>query len=73
MAVLDLLEQILVVDDVAEVLVLAVQPVGAADRLKQAMVLHGFVDVEIGAGRRVEAGQQLVHHHQAASCWPALW
>ncbi len=62
--VLDLLEQILVVHDVAEVLVLAVQPVGAADGLKQAVVLHGFVDVEIGAGRRVEAGEQLVHHDQ---------
>ena len=62
--VLDLLEQVLVVDDVAEVLVVAVQPVGAADRLEQAVVLHRLVDVEVGAGRRVEAGQQLVHHHQ---------
>ncbi len=62
--VLDLLEQVLVVDDVAEVLVLAVQPVGAADRLEQAVVLHRLVDVEIGAGRRVEAGEQLVHHDQ---------
>ena len=62
--VLDLLEQVLVVDDVAEVLVLAVQPVGAADGLEQAVVLHGLVDVEVGAGRRVEAGEQLVHHDQ---------
>ena len=53
--VLDLLEQVLVVHDVAEILVLAVEPVGAADRLKQAVVLHRLVDVEIGAGRRVEA------------------
>ncbi len=62
--VLDLLEQVLVVDDVAEVLVLAVQPVDAADRLEQAVVLHRLVDVEIGAGRRVEAGEQLVHDDQ---------
>ena len=62
--VLDLLEQVLVVHDVAEVLVLAVEPVGAADGLEQAVVLHRLVDVEIGAGRRVEAGQQLVHHDQ---------
>ena len=62
--VLDLLEQVLVVHDVAEVLVLAVQPVGAADGLEQAVILHRLVDVEVGAGRRVEAGEQLVHHDQ---------
>ena len=62
--VLDLLEQVLVVHDVAEVLVVAVEPVGAADGLEQAVVLHRLVDVEIGAGRRVEAGEQLVHHDQ---------
>jgi hypothetical protein len=49
---------------VAEVLVLAVEPVGAADGLEQAMVLHHLVDVEAGARPRVEAGEQLVHHHQ---------
>ncbi len=62
--VLDLLEQILVVDDVAEILVFAVEPVRAADRLEQTVILHRLVDVEIGAGRRVEAGQQLVHDDQ---------
>ena len=62
--VLDLLEQVLVIDDVAEILVVAVEPVRAADRLEQAVVLHRLVDVEIGAGRRVEAGEQLVHDDQ---------
>ena len=28
------------------------------------MILHGFVDVEIRARRRVEAGEQLVHDHE---------
>ena len=59
-----ILEQVLVVDDVAKILVLAVQPVGPTDRLEQAVVLHGLVDVEIGAGRRVETRQQLLHHHE---------
>ena len=62
--VLHLLEQVFVVHDVAEILVFAVEPVGAADRLKQAVVLHRLVDVEVGAGRRVEAGEQLVHDDQ---------
>src|SRR5207244_13298240 len=50
-SVLHLFEQVLVVDDVAEVLVLTVEPVSAADGLKQAMVLHRLVDVEVSAGR----------------------
>ena len=62
--ILEFLEQVLVVDDVAEILVLAVEPVRAADGLKQAVVLHGLVNVEIGAGRRIEAGEQLVHHDE---------
>ena len=62
--VLDLLEQVLVVHDVAEILVLAVEPVGPADGLEQAVVLHRLVDVEIGAGRRIETREQLVHHDE---------
>ena len=62
--VLDLLEQVLVVHDVAEVLVVAIEAVDAANGLEQAVVLHGLVDVEIGAARRIEAGEQLVHHDQ---------
>ena len=58
------LEQVLVVNDVAKLLVIAVEPVGAADGLEQAMVLHGLVDVEVGAGRGIKARQQLVHHDQ---------
>ena len=61
-SVLDLLEQILVVHDVAEVLVLAVEAIDATDGLEQAMFLHGFVDVKISTRRCIEAGEQLVHH-----------
>src|SRR5213595_3930982 len=53
--VLDLLEEVFVVDDVTEVLVVTVEPVGAANCLKQAMILHALVDVKVGAGRRVES------------------
>ena len=54
-------EEILVVDDVAVFLVLAVQAVYPADCLEETVVLHVLVDVETGRGRRVEAGEQLVH------------
>ena|ERR1017187_7416777 len=62
--VLDLLEEVLVVHDVAELLVFAVEPVGAANGLKEAVILHTLIDVEIGTGRRIKSGQQLVHHDQ---------
>ncbi len=62
--VLDLLEEVLVIDDVTELLILAVQPVRAADSLEQAMVLHALVDIEISAGRRIEAGEEHVHDDQ---------
>ena len=62
--VLDLLEQVLVVDDVAVVLVLAVEAIGPADGLEQPVVLHGLVQVQDGAARRVEAGEQLVDHDE---------
>ena len=58
------LEQILVVDDVAVFLVVAIQPVDPADGLEQPVVPHLLVDVEIGGRGRIEAGEQLVHHDQ---------
>ena len=64
MRLLQALEQVPVVDDVAVFLVVAVQAVDAADGLEQAVVLHLLVDVEVGGGGRIEAGQQLVHHDQ---------
>jgi hypothetical protein len=42
-------EKVLVVDDVAVFLVLAVQAVDPADRLEEAVVLHLFVDIEVGS------------------------
>ena len=60
--VLHLLEQVLVIDNPAIFLVLAIEAVGAADGLKQAMVLHALVDVQDAAGGGVKAGQQLVDH-----------
>lgn len=62
--VLDLPEQILVIDDIAKILVVGIQPVGTADGLKQAVILHGLVDVQIRTGRSIESGQQLVHDDQ---------
>ena len=62
--VLDLLEEVLVIDDVTELLVLAVQPVRAADSLEQAMVLHALVNIQISAVRSIEAGEEHVHDDQ---------
>ncbi len=61
---LQALEQVLVVDDVAVFLVVAVQAIDAANGLEQTMVAHLLVDVEKGRGRGVKAGQQPVHHDQ---------
>ena len=60
--VLHLLEQLFVVDDVAIVLVVAVEPVCAADSLEQVVIAQLVVEVDVGAGRRIEPGQQLAHH-----------
>jgi hypothetical protein len=57
-------EQVLVVDDVAVFLVLAVEAIDAAYGLEQAVVLHLLVDVEVGRRRRVETGEELVHHDE---------
>ena len=57
-------EEFLEIDDVAVILVVAVQPVGAADGLKEVMVMQFVVEVNVGAARRIEAGQQLAHHDQ---------
>ena len=57
-------EQLLEVDDVAVVLVVAIEPVGAADGLEQVVVAQLVVEVDVGAARRIEAGQQLADHDQ---------
>jgi len=58
------LEEVFIVYNIAEILVLTVQPVSATDRLEQTVVLHGFVDVKISTGRRIKACEQLVHHYE---------
>ena len=42
------LEQVLVVNDVAVLLVVAVQPVNSTDRLEEPVIAHLLVDVEVG-------------------------
>ena len=71
--VLDFFEQVFVVHDVAEIFVFTVEAVDAADGLEEAVILHGLVDVEIGAGRRVEASQQFIHDHQQFHVVAVLW
>ena len=57
-------KQLFEIDDVAVVLVVAIQPVGAANGLKQVVVTQFIVQINIGAAWRVKAGQQLAHHNQ---------
>ena len=61
---LEALEEIFVVHDVAVFLVIPIQAVHAADGLKQPVIAHLLVDVEIGGRWRVKAGQELVHNDQ---------
>ena len=58
------LEEIFVVDDIAVLFVVAIQTIDPADRLEEAMILHGFVDIEIGGRGGVKAGEQLIDDDQ---------
>ena len=62
--ILHLAEEILVIHDQAIGLVVAIEAIGAADRLEQAVILHRLVDVEHAAGGGIEAGEELVNHNQ---------
>src|SRR5450755_899136 len=59
-------EQVAVIDDIAVALIVTVQAVHAADGLEQPVVAHGLVDVQVGGGRGVKAGQQFVDYDQQA-------
>ena len=61
---LHLAEQFLEIDDIAAVLGIAIQPIGAANCLKQIVVAQVAVQVDVGAAGRIEAGQQLADHNQ---------
>ena len=57
-------EQLFEVDDVAVVLVVTIEPVGAADSLEQVVVAQLVVEIDVRAARRIEAGQQLADDDQ---------
>ena len=54
---LELTKQLLVVHDIAEVLAIIVKTVDAANRLKQAVILHPLVDVKVGTRRCIKSGE----------------
>ena len=58
---LELSKQLLVIHDIAEILTIIIKTVDAANRLKQAVILHPLVDVKVGTRRRIKSGEQLVH------------
>src|SRR5439155_9947892 len=57
-------EQFLEVDDVAVILVVAIEAIGAADGLEQVVVAQFVIEVDVRAARRIEAGQQLADNDQ---------
>ena len=57
-------EQILIVDDISVIFFIAVYTIDAADRLKQIVVVHPFVDIEIGRGRCIEPRKQFIDDNQ---------
>src|SRR5689334_16326665 len=61
---LDLLEQVLVINDVAEGFVLSVEAIRATYGLEESMVLHRLINVEVRAARRIEAGEKLLNDDQ---------
>ena len=61
---LHVIKQLLEIHDVAVVLVVTVEPVGAADGLEEVVIVQLVIEVDVGAARRVEAGQELAHHDQ---------
>ena len=61
---LELSKQLLVIHDIAEVLTIIIETVDAANRLKQAVILHPLVDVKVGTRRRIKSGEQLVYDNK---------
>ena len=61
---LKLSEQLLIINNVTEVLRIIVQTVHTADCLKQSMILHFPIDVQVGARRRIKSGKQFVHNNK---------
>lgn len=62
--VLHLLKQLFVIDDMAIVLVVAVEAIGAANSLEQVVIAQLVVEVDVGAGRRIKPSQQFADHDQ---------
>ena len=58
---LELSKQLRVIHDIAEILTIIIKTVDAANRLKQAVILHPLVDVKVGTRRRIKSGEELVH------------
>src|SRR4029077_8757858 len=52
------------VDDVAVVLVVAIEAIGAADGLEQVVVAQFVIEIDVGTTRRIEAGKQLTDDNQ---------
>lgn len=62
--VLNVTEQLLEVDDIPVVLVVAIEAIGPTNGLEERMIAQLVVKVDVGAARRVAAGEKLRDHYQ---------
>ena len=62
--VFDSTKQILIINNITEILFVAIHSVHATNRLKQVVVTHLFVDIQVGSRRRIESGEQFIHDDQ---------
>ena len=63
-SIAEIAEKLLVVDYIAKILALIIQTIDATNRLKQPVVVHLLVDVQVRARWRVKPGQEFIHHDQ---------
>ena len=58
------MEQLLKVDDTPVVLVIAIQPIGAANSLEEIVVVYFIIEIDVGTRRGIKACEQLADHDQ---------
>lgn len=61
---LETFEQVLIINDVAILLIVAIKPIYATDGLKQAMIVHLLIYIEISGRRSVKASEEFVYHYE---------
>ncbi len=58
------LEQVFVIDDVTVILIITIESVHPAYCLKETVVLHFLINVQVGCRRSIESGKQFINHNK---------